>query len=73
MWEAPKFTCDNEDLETSLTMLQSAGVKGIKQDLQIVSDEQGIFYFIPIFAISDPSSYIEVKKIKEFEVKEVQL
>ena len=70
-WEALRFACESDELETSLAFLNAAGVKLLQKTLQMSYDDQNFRYDLPIFVINDPSSFIEEKKSTDFADKQI--
>ena len=72
-WEALRFACESDELETSLALLNAAGVKLFQKNLQMSYDKENFRYDIPIFVINDPSSYIEEKKSTDLVDKQITI
>lgn len=63
-WQALKFACESNDLNTIVATLSAAGIKLMNRTIQMSYDEASYRYDIPVFIINDPTSF-ETRKVEE--------
>jgi hypothetical protein len=69
-WKALRLACESPESEEGIKAMVAAGMKLVKQTLQLSFDSSGHKYDVPVFCINDPSVF-DLPKKKEIKKEEL--
>lgn len=72
-WQALRFAVESNEMPAIITVLKAAGVKLLNKTLQMSYDETLHRYDIPVYVISDPTSYEFAKTEEVGETKDLKV